>query len=160
MSGRVFVDTNVLVYAHDRDAGERHERARALVRRLWQDRSGVVSTQVLQEFYVNVRRKARQPISRPQAHRVLTDYLAWEVIVNDGDSILAAVDLESRYQLSFWDALIVVSNFRERVVPRTEIESVTWEAGCGVSLKMNDGKWVKLPDYGHNAQGMTNSIRA
>jgi len=62
MSGRAFVDTNVLVYAHDREAGVRHERAKALLEELWRERNGVISSQVLQEFCVNVRRKARRPM--------------------------------------------------------------------------------------------------
>lgn len=107
MSAKVFVDTNVLVYAHDTAAGERHLLARELVESLWRDRSGVLSTQVLQEFYVNVRRKAERPIGRPEAQRLVADYLTWELIVNDGQAILGALELEQRYQLSFWDALIV-----------------------------------------------------
>ena len=107
MSGRYFVDTNLLVYAHDRPSGEKNRRARALIERLWQERSGVLSTQVLQEFYVNVRRKAERPLGRSQARQLVADYLSWELIVNDGASILAALDIERRYRLTFWDALIV-----------------------------------------------------
>lgn len=107
MSGRAFVDTNILVYAHDTGAGDRHAAARALVRRLWLERCGVVSTQVIQEFYVNVRRKARNPIATGEARRLVEDFLRWEVVVNRGDSILGALDLEQRYQVSFWDALII-----------------------------------------------------
>ena len=107
MSARAFVDTNVLVYAHDRGAGTRHDRARDLVESLWRERTGVVSTQVLQEFYVNVRRKAARPVPSDEAEELVRDYLAWEVVVNDGGSILAALDIERRHGLSFWDALIV-----------------------------------------------------
>lgn len=107
MSAGFFVDSNVLVYAHDRSQGGKHEQARELLARLWRDRSGAVSTQVLQEFYVNVRRKAEHPISPNEARRLVEDYLRWEVVVNDGGSILQALDLERRYQLSFWDALII-----------------------------------------------------
>lgn len=106
MSDRFFVDTNLLVYAHDLSAGAKHERARTLVEELWRDRSGVLSTQVLQELYVTLR-KARNPLAAAEARQVLTDYLRWEVVVNNGDSVLEAVDLEARYRLSFWDALIV-----------------------------------------------------
>ena len=52
MSDRFFVDTNILMYAHDTSAGEKHERAKAVVEELWRDRTGVGSTQVLQEFAV------------------------------------------------------------------------------------------------------------
>lgn len=109
MSGRAFVDTNVLVYAHDRGAGEKNARARELVERLWRERTGVVSTQVLQELYVNVRRKASAPISAPEARALVEDYLAWPLVVNDGATILQAVAIEERFGLSFWDALVVAS---------------------------------------------------
>ncbi|HPA95696.1 MAG: PIN domain-containing protein [Acidobacteria bacterium] len=109
MSGRAFVDTNVLVYAHDRGAGEKNARARELVKRLWRERIGVVSTQVLQELYVNVRRKASAPISAPEARALVEDYLAWPLVVNDGATILQAVAIEERFGLSFWDALVVAS---------------------------------------------------
>jgi predicted nucleic acid-binding protein len=107
MSAKTFVDTNILVYAHDPGCGAKHEVAKSLVSRLWRERSGVISTQVLQELYVNLRKVARNPIARVEAKGVLTDYLAWEVVVNDGVALLEALELESRYGLSFWDALIV-----------------------------------------------------
>ena len=106
MSDRFFVDTNVLVYAHDTSAGAKHALARDLVERLWRERSGVLSTQVLQELYVSLR-KARNPLPAAQAREVVADYLRWEVVVNTGESVLEAVDLELRHRLSFWDALIV-----------------------------------------------------
>lgn len=107
MSGRAFVDTNVLVYAHDRGAGTKNETARALVGELWRLRRGVLSTQVIQEFYVNVRRKARNPVEPDEARRLVEDYSSWELVVNDGRAILGALDLEQRFKVSFWDALIL-----------------------------------------------------
>src|SRR5688572_12482223 len=101
MSDRRFVDTNVLVYAHDARAGHKHERARQVVEQLWHDRAGVLSTQVLQELYVSLR-KAPRPLSGSDARQVLTNYLGWQIIVNTGDSVLEAVDLEVRYRVSFW----------------------------------------------------------
>lgn len=107
MSDRAFVDTNVLVYAYDRDAGSKHDTARDLIAGLWESRTGVVSTQVLQEFYVNVRRKAKRPMSRSDAVRLIEGYLAWDVVVNDAESITGAIVDEEKYGISFWDALIV-----------------------------------------------------
>ena len=107
MNDKPFVDTNVLVYAHDRGAGLRHGIARDLVDRLWLGGGAVISTQVLQELWVNVRRKAVKPIPRNEAERLIQDYLAWDVVVNDGTTILGALQLERRFSLSFWDALIV-----------------------------------------------------
>ena len=107
MSDKFFVDTNILMYAHDTSAGEKHERAKALVEELWRDRTGAVSTQVLQELSVNLRTKARRPLDAKATRDIVADYLAWQVIVNGGESILEAIDLELRYQISFWDALVV-----------------------------------------------------
>ena len=107
MSDRYFVDTNILMYAHDSAAGEKHQRAKALVEELWETRVGVVSTQVLQELAVNLRRKAKKPLDAKATRDVVSDYLTWQVVVNGGDSILEALDLEAKYQISFWDALIV-----------------------------------------------------
>jgi len=107
MSDRSFVDTNILVYAHDRSAGAKHARARQLIEDLWDSGQGVLSTQVLQELSVNVRRKARQPLSAEETRRLLEDYLSWEIVVNTPASVLRALDLEARYKMSFWDALIV-----------------------------------------------------
>lgn len=107
MSDRYFVDTNILIYAHDTSAGPKHERAKALVEKLWRDRTGIVSTQVLQELAVNMRRRAGRPLDAKATRDVVADYLTWQVVVNAGESILEALDLEARYQLSFWDALVV-----------------------------------------------------
>jgi predicted nucleic acid-binding protein len=107
MSDRFFVDTNILMYAHDASAGAKHERAKTLVEQLWRDRTGVVSTQVLQELAVNLRRKAGRPLDGKATREIVADYLAWQVIVNGGESILEALDLEARFQISFWDALVV-----------------------------------------------------
>ena len=107
MSDRFFIDTNILMYAHDTAAGEKHERAKAVVEQLWRDRTGVVSTQVLQELSVNLRKKVRRPLDAKATRDIVADYLTWHVVVNSGESILEAIDLESRYQISFWDALVV-----------------------------------------------------
>ena len=107
MSAKCFVDTNILVYAHDASAGPKHDRARELVEGLWQSRAGVVSTQVLQELSVNVRKKALKPLGLEATRELVSDYLAWHVVVNDGDAVVAALDLEKRYRVSFWDALII-----------------------------------------------------
>ena len=107
MNGRVFVDTNVLVYAHDSTASAKHSVARQLVQELWESRAGVVSTQVLQEFYVNIRRKVQRPLPVDEAKRLVADYLRWEVVANSGEDLLDAIEIEERFRLSFWDAMIV-----------------------------------------------------
>jgi predicted nucleic acid-binding protein len=107
MSAKRFVDTNVLIYAHDRSAGKKHEQAKALIEQLWNDRTGVISTQVLQELAVNLRRKAKQPLDAATARAIVADYLTWQVVVNSPESVLDALDRQERYQISFWDALLI-----------------------------------------------------
>lgn len=109
MKGRSFVDTNILIYAHDLDAGAKHERAAAVVRQTWEEECGMLSTQVLQEFYVNVTRKIPSPISAAKARGILSNYLAWQIEVNGPSTILRASEIEERYQLTFWDSMIVAA---------------------------------------------------
>lgn len=107
MSDKFFVDTNILIYAHDTTAGLKHERARALVEDLWNSGKGVLSTQVLQELCINLRRKVSPPLPLEAVRLLVRDYLAWEVVTNSPASVLQALDIEERYQTSFWDALII-----------------------------------------------------
>lgn len=107
MGAKYFVDTNILVYAHDRSTGDKHLRAQSLVNRLWDSGEGVVSTQVLQELSINLRRKAARPLPVEEVRALIRDYSAWEVVTNTPSSILQALDIEIRYKISFWDALIV-----------------------------------------------------
>ena len=107
MSARYFVDTNILMYAHDASAGGKHERAKAIVEELWRDRTGALSTQVLQELAVNLRQKTGRPVDLKGTREIVADYLVWQLVVNGAESILEAIDLQGRYQLSFWDALII-----------------------------------------------------
>ncbi len=109
MSGRVFVDTNVLIYAHDIQAGRKQEKAAGILGDLWQARTGVLSTQVLQEFYVNVTRKIPSPLKRSTARDIIRQYSVWPVIGPDADMIVRASELEESHSLSFWDAMIVAA---------------------------------------------------
>ena len=107
MSEKYFVDTNILIYAHDRSQGIKHERARQLIERLWASGQGVLSTQVLQELCLNLRRKVANPVSMNEIRRVIRDYLSWEIVVNTPEAVLQALEIEVRYKTSFWDALIL-----------------------------------------------------
>lgn len=109
---KTFVDTNVLVYAHDRSAGVRHEVARTLLAELWGSRGGSLSTQVLQEFYAVATRKLRPPIPREQARAIVAAYGEWCDVATEPQLIVAASRLEEEHSLSFWDALIVQAAIR------------------------------------------------
>jgi predicted nucleic acid-binding protein len=101
----VFFDTNILLYADDADAGAKTGIARELLRRSVSDRTGVVSTQVLQEFYVNARRKLR--LDGAAARARIEVYLGFDVVTVTPSLLLAAVDLNRLDSVSFWDALII-----------------------------------------------------
>jgi predicted nucleic acid-binding protein len=107
MSDRVFLDTNVLVYLFDRDAAGKQRRARTTVREL--GRRLVVSTQVLQEFYVAVTRKLGKPLSPQHAEAAVSDLSELEVVVVDVPLIRAAIATSRDHRLSFWDALVIES---------------------------------------------------
>src|SRR5271170_4545057 len=104
---KYFVDTNILIYAHDRSAGLKYERARDLIQRLWISGQGVLSTQVLQELCVNLRRKVARPLGVDEIRRLVNDYMSWEIVVNSAESVIQALESEIRYKTSFWDALIL-----------------------------------------------------
>jgi predicted nucleic acid-binding protein len=104
-----FIDTNILVYAHDVDAGEKHATAREMVSELWNTRTGALSTQVLQEFYVTVTRKLPKPLDRTTARQLVREYSRWRMQPIRVSHIVSASEIEERYQLSFWDALIVAA---------------------------------------------------
>lgn len=107
MADKYFVDTNILLYAHDRSAGLKHERARQLIERLWISGQGVLSTQVLQELCINLRRKLARPLPVEEVRRLIQDYLSWEIVVNTPASVIQALEIEVRYKTSFWDALVL-----------------------------------------------------
>lgn len=107
MSAKTFVDTNVLIYAHDVDAGRKHEVAKAVLQDLWIQRTGILSTQVLQEFYVNATRKIRTPLPKPAARSVVSTYAAWCVDGITHADVTAAFQIEDDAGISFWDALIL-----------------------------------------------------
>jgi predicted nucleic acid-binding protein len=106
MSDRTFVDTNVLIYAHDADAKSKHEVAKSVLAELWSERTGVLSTQVLQEFYVNVTRKITIPLSKDVARMVAKSYAIWCMETTPAD-ISSAFQIEDEARIGFWDALIV-----------------------------------------------------
>ncbi len=102
-----FLDTNILVYAYDTSAGKKHEMCKELVVRLWKNRLGCISTQVLQEFFVIVTGRIPKPLDAKSAREIVRDLVQWDVVVNDEESILNAIEIHLRYKYSFWDCMIV-----------------------------------------------------
>ena len=108
MKDRVFIDSNVLVYAHDLDADEKNVKAVEIVSNLWESQDGIISTQVLQEFYVNVTRKIPRPLPRSNAREITRNYSVWQTEIIGTADVFRASELEETNRISFWDALIIV----------------------------------------------------
>lgn len=104
-----FVDTNVLVYAYDLTAGEKHQAARALLNEIWEKQLGCISIQVLQGFYNTVTRKIPQPIASSTATQIIQDLKQWRIHSPNADDVIAAISVQTSKQVSFWDALIIHS---------------------------------------------------
>ena len=105
MSGREFLDTNVLIYAHDRREAHKRTCARGLIERLLMERRGVVSLQVLQEFFNAATQKLGMPSEEARVHVVR--YTRFDVLPLGVPDVVAAIDLHRLHRWSIWDALIV-----------------------------------------------------
>ncbi len=139
-----FIDTNVLVYAQDASAGSKREMASKLLERLWEERRGALSVQVLQEFAVVALGKTRPPLERSRVKEVVKSLSLLAVHSPAASDVLAALDLGERYPVSFWDAMIVQSAKRLgcRVIWSEDLSD-------GVSY---DGVEVRNP-FGQSATG-------
>ena len=105
IDGLTFVDTNVLLYAEDGREPDRRDLAAGVLADLWTSGRGVLSTQVLQEFYDNATRKLRMP---PEpARRIVAQYAEWPVVETTAQLIVSASVLHERHSFAFWDAMIV-----------------------------------------------------
>ena len=109
MTEPFFVDSNVLVYAFDEAAGDRHDAAAALIEQAWETRLGVLSTQVLQEFYHVVTHRLKRRLEPQAARQAVEAFSLWHVEVVRVETILRASAIAERYHLSFWDGLIVAA---------------------------------------------------
>ena len=109
MSAVAFVDSSVLIDAHDLDAGAKRERAVAKLRELWDSGTGRLSVQVLQEFYVNATQELATPIARSTAREVIKTYGVWIHRATTLETVTRAAELSELARISFWDALIVAA---------------------------------------------------
>ena len=105
MSGREFIDTNVLVYADDARDRRKQARARELIRRLMRERRGVLSLQILQEFFAAATRKLG--MSSKEARQRVSLYSRFDVVTLTPTDLLAAIDLHRMHQLSIWDSFVI-----------------------------------------------------
>lgn len=104
---KVFLDTNIITYAYDISAGEKHSIANKILIDLWDSGNGVLSTQVLQEFFVSVTGRIQKPLDVIRAKEIVRDLLRWDVVVNDGESVLKAIEIHHRHHYSFWGSMVI-----------------------------------------------------
>jgi predicted nucleic acid-binding protein len=107
MTGCKFIDTNILLYANDKSAGIKQTKAANLLRELWENQQGTLSTQVLQEFFYNATRKLSLPLNVPVARSIVEAYSVWLKAPITDATILGAIDLHASLGFSFWDSLIL-----------------------------------------------------
>ena len=107
--GLQFLDTNILVYGHDRSNQTKYERASNLLKTLWVDETGCLSIQVLQEFHVTVTQKIVSPIRPEDASHIISRLGSWRVHSPIVADIQEAISIQDRYGISFWDAMIIRS---------------------------------------------------
>jgi predicted nucleic acid-binding protein len=106
---KTFVDSTVLIYAHDADAGSKQRIAADRLRELWESGEGLLSTQVLQEFYVNVTRKLGSPLPAGAAREVVRDYASWVESYLTAATVVRASEISEVWRISFWDAMILAA---------------------------------------------------
>ncbi|MCX6972081.1 MAG: PIN domain-containing protein [Verrucomicrobia bacterium] len=104
-----FVDTNILVYARDKGDPRKQARAAEILGALWHNRTGRLSAQVLQEYYVTVTRKLKPGLSRTEARQDIRDLLEWNPRPVSAGILEGAWEIEDRWKLSWWDSLVVAS---------------------------------------------------
>jgi predicted nucleic acid-binding protein len=109
IASTVFVDTNILVYSDDGREPQKREVARRWLGHLWQQRTGRLSTQVLNEYYAVVTRKLRPAMERGDARAEVRRYQLWNPWSIDQQTVETAWSIEARYGLSWWDTLILAS---------------------------------------------------
>ena len=105
----VFVDTNILIYAHDRDAGVRWQRASRALEQLWEARTGRMSVQVLQEFFAVATGKLKAAVGVAAAREVIRTYSPWVTVPTGVDTVLRASEIAEVAKISFWDGMIIAA---------------------------------------------------
>lgn len=108
-SNKQFLDTNILVYCYDSSSKTKHKIAKELFINLWENNTGCLSIQVMQEFYVVVTQKVPVPLNKDKTMQIIKDLSLWPYHVPDGADVIEAINIQERNKISFWDAMIVNS---------------------------------------------------
>lgn len=109
MSDRVFLDTNIVVYAHDKTDPDKKAKSQAILFECLRTGTGVISAQVLSEFFVTITQKIEQPISPDRARKEIVLLSTMATIDIDATLVVEAVNIKERWQLSYWDSLILAA---------------------------------------------------
>ena len=109
MADKTFIDTNILVYAHDATAGFKHKVSKKIIEETWDNKTGCISIQVLQEFYVTVTQKVPRPMEKSTALEIIQGLQYWKIHEPKTDDVYRAIEIQQRYKTSFWDAMILQS---------------------------------------------------
>jgi predicted nucleic acid-binding protein len=109
MTALLFVDANVLLYAHDRSEPVKRPRAMAWLEYLWRERLGRTSTQVLSEVYVNLTRRSRPSFTAEEAWQRVSRYFEWDPLPADEKLMRRATEVEARWRISWWDSMVVAA---------------------------------------------------
>jgi predicted nucleic acid-binding protein len=105
----IFLDTNILVYAYDLDEKLKHQIAKDILADCWNNRSGALSTQVLQEFYVTLTRKLPKKLPVHESREIIRELMSWSIYQITPVDIVKASELEEKYGYTFWDSLIIAA---------------------------------------------------
>ncbi|PIP39995.1 PIN domain nuclease [Candidatus Desantisbacteria bacterium CG_4_8_14_3_um_filter_40_12] len=115
MNDNWFIDTNILIYAYDKEAGSKHQIAKEIITQCWEQRIGVISVQVLCEFFVRVTRVSSIIIDVEEAESIVHNLIMnWRVIYPDSILVMEAIQGWRKHQFSFWDAFIWASAKKAR----------------------------------------------
>lgn len=104
-----FLDTNILVYAYDIDEKSKHQTAKDILADCWNSRTGAISTQVLQEFYVTLTHKLSRKLPTNEVREIVRDFLSWPIYQIIPTDIAKASELEDQYGYTFWDSLVITA---------------------------------------------------
>ena len=109
MSGKCFVDTNILVYSRDSTEPAKQRMAKQWLTHLWQQEAGRINTQVMNEYYVTVTQKLKPGLSKDQARADLRALAVWQPLEISTHLIESAWDVQDQYEYSWWDSLVIAS---------------------------------------------------
>ena len=107
MTDLFFVDSNVLLYRRDSSSKAKQKRADEWLRVLWERGTGRLSVQVLNEFYVASTQKLKPGLTQREAREETRDFFTWNPVPVSSEVVESAFDIQTRYELSYWDSLIV-----------------------------------------------------